>query len=226
MSSRLFASKSRRPSAFSLMPMLDELEHRGKLVDRVRHDAFLHIRRNDDEWNARTKPELIRIGRLDVVVKSAEIIPGQHDRGGRPRRPAHDRVDLLDGPVLPFASGDVMVVPANACTVGCSLTSKSGISQLTAGSVPLAASPAKRSNPTTRVLPQRTHPDVPNGIEGGPDVAVLATARRVVLATTRPRASRLSAMRWEVEARGKTTSPSPRDRPLARWCDRRHHTPR
>ena len=39
---------------------LDELQHRGELVDGVRHDAFLHVRRNHDERNARTEPELIR----------------------------------------------------------------------------------------------------------------------------------------------------------------------
>ena len=37
----------------------------------------------------------------------------------------------------PSHAETLIVVPAKACTVGCSLTLKSGISQLTAGSDPL-----------------------------------------------------------------------------------------
>lgn len=52
----------------------------------------------------------------------------------------------------PAHAETLSVVPAKAFTVGCSLTPKSGISQLTAGSVPAAASFAKRSYETTRCV--------------------------------------------------------------------------
>ena len=62
MSSRLFASTSRCVSAFSVVAVLDQLQHRAELVDRVRDEAFLRIRRDHDQRHARSEPELIDAG--------------------------------------------------------------------------------------------------------------------------------------------------------------------
>ena len=64
--------------------------------------------------------------------------------------------------------------------MGCSLTSKSGISQLTAGSVPGRGVLRETAVRDDARVPQRSHADVTDRVERRPDVAVLARLRRVV----------------------------------------------
>ena len=86
MSSRLFASTVAAASAFSLWRFSMNCSTERELVDGVRDVAFLHVRRDHDERNARSQPELIDVGGRHVIVEAAEIVPRQDDRGGRPVR--------------------------------------------------------------------------------------------------------------------------------------------
>ena len=102
---------------------LDELQHRRKLKRRMRDVTRLYPRRDDQEGNAGTEPKIVHDGRRDMVVKAPEIIPGQkHDRGF-PICALHDRIKLLNSPVLTQANAGRRVLTEPRLEVNAPATS-------------------------------------------------------------------------------------------------------
>src|SRR3954451_1978812 len=53
--------------------VLDQLQHRTELVRRVRDALLLHVRRQHEHRNARSKPEAVDVGRGHMIVEAAEV---------------------------------------------------------------------------------------------------------------------------------------------------------
>ena len=87
------------------------------------------VRRDDQRRRARAEAHDVVVRRRHVVVEAAEVVPDHHDGGAGPVVALHDRVDVLDGPVLAQRR---CCAPCPGCSFG---LPSGGISHETAGSV-------------------------------------------------------------------------------------------
>ena len=69
-------------------------------------------RRDDDRRHSRAEAVEIGVRGRHVIEESAEVVPRQHHRRGRPIRALHQRVEVLHGPVLADADAARGVIRA------------------------------------------------------------------------------------------------------------------
>src|SRR5579872_3471000 len=76
-------ARSERPKAIA---RFDQLQDRGRVIDRVIDEAFLGEGRNQDRRDARSGAPTIDDGRRDVIPKAAILVIGYNDQAVLPER--------------------------------------------------------------------------------------------------------------------------------------------
>ena len=215
------ASRSRCGQVRVQRPVvLDEPDHAGELARLVADRAVDRVRAQHQQRHAEPEPHPVHVGRRDVIVEAAVVVPGHEDRRVLPHRRAHDRVDDLRGPVLAVTEGELRVLGQ----LESRRDPRDGRELVRRDVVEHVIGRPDVFRPALRVIPVAIDRRV-----RGPDVAALLLGRRVV-GPRDPVLRQQIALRLEVEARAAPSRRCPRSRrprpPVAaarrsRTCSRR-----